>query len=190
MLSGTVPFKANNMNDLHKLIIKGSFQYIKDISEGNKYLIIIDAQSLIVSLLEVEPKKRITIDQILCHPWVKSNDKSRSKMNLFTAAEKILLAKSNLDYRNANKDELIENFTLKNLDSLQETENQNINTKSIILAPFNSSFKANDSFLHRDVNIENDVLKLCGKVKELNRNYELNNNGEIDNGIIISPLGN
>ena len=110
-------------------------------------------------------------------------------MNLFTAAEKILLAKSNLDYRNANREELIENFTIKNLDTLQETENQNINTKSIILAPFNSSIKANDSFMHRDVIIENEVLKLCGKVKELNRNYELNNNGEIDNGIIISPQG-
>ena len=34
MLSGTVPFKANNMNDLHKLIIKGNFQFIKEISDG------------------------------------------------------------------------------------------------------------------------------------------------------------
>lgn len=108
-------------------------------------------------------------------------------MNLFTAAEKILLAKSNLDYRYANRDEIIENFTIRNLDTQQETENQNINTKSIILAPFNSSIKPNDSFMHKDLNIANEVLKFCGKVKELNRNYELNNNEEIDNGIIISP---
>ena len=110
-------------------------------------------------------------------------------MNLFTVAEKILLAKSNIDYRTANKDDIIENFTIKNMDTLQEAENQNIGTKSVILAPFNSSIKQNDSFLHRDLLIENDALKFHGKVKELNRNYELNNNGEIDNGIIISPQG-
>ena len=72
---------------------------------------------------------------------------------------------------------------------MQETENQNVNTKSIILAPFNSSMKQEEDSLCNELIIENDVLKFCGKVKELNRNYELNNNGEIDNGIIISPQG-
>ncbi len=43
--------------------------------------------------------------------------------------------------------------------------------------------------MHKDLSIENEVSKFCGKVKELNRNYELNYNGEIDNGIIISPNG-
>jgi hypothetical protein len=137
----------------------------------------------------VDPKKRITIEGILNHSWMKL-DKLKTKMNLFTAAEKILLSKSNIDYKNANKDDLIENFTIRNLDTLQETENQNVNTKSVILAPFNSSIKADESFLHKDLIIENEALKLCGKVKELNRHYELNNNGEIDNGIIISPQGN
>ena len=110
-------------------------------------------------------------------------------MNLFTGAENILLSKSNIDYRFAKKDDLIENFTIKNLDTLQETENQNVNTKSIILAPFNSSVKNDEDSLCKELIIENEVLKFCGKVKELNRNYELNNNGEIDNGIIISPQG-
>lgn len=34
MLSGTVPFKANSMNELHKLISKGNYSEIKDISAG------------------------------------------------------------------------------------------------------------------------------------------------------------
>jgi len=38
MLSGTVPFKANNMKDLHKTIIKGIYNKIPEISEG-KYII-------------------------------------------------------------------------------------------------------------------------------------------------------
>jgi len=87
MLSGTVPFKANSMNDLHKLILKGTYNEIKDISPGiinknyfdkfkfiftNLFYFEIDAKSLISSLLEIDPKKRITIDQILNHNWIKS----------------------------------------------------------------------------------------------------------------------
>jgi hypothetical protein len=44
--------------------------------------------------------------------------------------------------------------------------------------------------MHKDLHVENDAMKFCGKVKELNRLYELNNNEDIDNGIIISPQGN
>lgn len=76
---------------------------------------------------------------------------------------------------------------MKNLDTLQETENQNVNTKSLILAPFNSTLKRNDSWkMADDLKIENEVMKICGKVKEAIRNYELNNNGEIDNGFLIN----
>jgi len=81
---------------------------------------------------------------------------------------------------------LIENFTLKNLDSLRDTENQNVGTKSYILAPFNSSLKKSEGFLSQEIGIENDVIKIIGKAKEANRLYELNNNGEIDNGILIN----
>lgn len=107
-------------------------------------------------------------------------------MNLFTVAEKILLSKSNIDYKTAAKDELIENFTMKNLDTMQESENQNVNTKSYILAPYNSSFQSGEScdIFVEGLKIENDAMKFWGKVKECNRNYELNNNGEIDNGIL------
>ena len=108
-------------------------------------------------------------------------------MNLFTVAEKILLSKSNVDYKYANKEDLIENFTLKNLDTQKDLENQNINTKSLILAPFNSSLKKEQSLLHKDLKIENQAMKLNARAKEANRNYELNNNGEIDNGILINP---
>jgi serine/threonine protein kinase len=77
ILSGTVPFKASNMNDLHKLIMKGSFNPIKDISE--------EASSLLSGILEVDPKKRFTVVQILNHPWMifdENNGKFKSKCNL------------------------------------------------------------------------------------------------------------
>jgi hypothetical protein len=40
MLQGTVPFKANNITDLHKLILKGSFEFpVESIAEDAKDLI-------------------------------------------------------------------------------------------------------------------------------------------------------
>ncbi len=54
MLYGTVPFKANNMSDLHKLIIKAKYTLKEDISK--------EAQDLITKLLEPSPKKRYTVE--------------------------------------------------------------------------------------------------------------------------------
>ena len=84
---------------------------------------------------------------------------------------------------------------MKNLDTKNDLEIKNVKTKSYILAPFNSSLKKDSSLIDEDLKIENDVIKIFGKAKELNRNYELNNNGEIDNGILIKdnnkdPLSN
>ena len=52
LLYGTVPFKANNMKDLHKQIIDGRYNLKEDVSE--------DAKDLIKSLLNTDPKKRFT----------------------------------------------------------------------------------------------------------------------------------
>ena len=88
---------------------------------------------------------------------------------------------------------MIEYFDLRNLDTFEDNENKNIHSKSLILAPFNSSMtyeniENNDyDYNNKSLIIKNNVIKFSAKVKELNRNYELNNNGEIDNGIVISP---
>ena len=89
MLGGTVPFKGNNINELHDLIIKGEFKPLKDISP--------EASHLIKNILEVDPKKRISTKDILVHPWLINVDLNFWKtQNLFTNAEYILLAKSNV----------------------------------------------------------------------------------------------
>ncbi len=197
MLSGTVPFKANNINDLHNKIKSGFYNEINDISN--------DAKNLICKLLEVDPSKRIGINDILTHPWILSCDEDinfnnhlnhnfingSNKNSFFTKAEYVLLSKENLDYRNCNKDDIIENFTMKNLFTLNDKENKNINTKSNILAPFSSSIieeNCNDksACLCNDLEIENNVIKFSENVIVLNRQYELNNNGEIDHGILIN----
>ena len=204
MLSGTVPFKGSNIKELHNLIISGHYPIIKDISNN--------AAHLIKNILEIDPKKRITTENILCHPWLIDVDLNFWKtQNLFTNAEYVLLAKSNVDYRNiANKEDMIENFDIRNLDTADENINKNVHTKSFILAPFNTSMTDDENntfpkynsnsfnnkleknkeitdFNNPDLKILNGVIKYVAKVKDLNRNYELNNNQEIDNGVVILP---
>ena len=193
MLSGTVPFKGNNLRELHELILSGQYKSINDISK--------EASHLLKKIFEIEPKKRISINEILNHSWLSDVDVENSqKYNLFTNAERIILAKSNVDYRNINnKDDMIENFNIRNLDTNEEFENKNNNSKSIILAPFNSSITEDEdnnleiSIIDNNCNelkIKNNIIKFTSKVKEINRIYELNNNGEIDNGVVISMDSN
>ena len=54
MLYGTVPFKANDMNELHRMIIKGKYTLKDDIS--------IEARNLLRGIIEVNPAKRLTIE--------------------------------------------------------------------------------------------------------------------------------
>jgi len=66
MLYGTVPFKAQTMNELHQLILKGKYVLKEDVSAN--------ARNLLRGLLEINPEKRLTIKQIYEHPWLKSMD--------------------------------------------------------------------------------------------------------------------
>ena len=68
MLYGTVPFKANNMTELHKMIIKGNYTLKTDISS--------ESRELLRALLETNPSKRITVPEILAHPWLQDIDEN------------------------------------------------------------------------------------------------------------------
>lgn len=58
MLFGTVPFKANNMTDLHKMIVSGKYSLKKKqrTEELTK-----DLKDLLRGLLEPDPSKRLTM---------------------------------------------------------------------------------------------------------------------------------
>jgi serine/threonine protein kinase len=68
MVQGTVPFKANNICDLHKLILNGHFEFpVDSVSE--------EVKDLIRKMIVLKPEHRISIPHMLCHPWVKDVDK-------------------------------------------------------------------------------------------------------------------
>ena len=218
LLSGSLPFsfensslnsskesrieEDNNSLDLQYSIINNEPKEIENISKEGK--------DLLNKLLEKNPEKRITLEEILEHPWMKdiiSKNIDSNKYHLFTKAEINILSKTYVDYRKDKNDNLKETFTLSNLfseekGSSDKNRNKNEETKSSILAPFNSVIKSNeeedsfydegimDDFNNNRIKLENDIIKVGNKVKEFNMLYEINNNCEVDNGIIINSNSN
>jgi serine/threonine protein kinase len=71
MLTGTVPFKASSLEDLHKLILKGEFSVPSHVTP--------EATQVLRQMIKLEPRERLTIPQILAHDWLKdTNDDSSS----------------------------------------------------------------------------------------------------------------
>ena len=198
MLGGVQPFCADSMKDLERIILEGKYDKLEDVSD--------EANDLIDRMLQLDPKKRITDDEILNHPWIANiNLNHRSKLSLFTDAEKILLSKFNVDYLNSDKSELIENFTLKNLETNKDSRDEG-NTKSVIFAPYNSYIESNDEenkegeelkikkkkkrepfeeeIIYRELKVRNDICKFGYRVHQANIQYELSNNKDFDNGFI------
>ena len=70
MLCGTVPFKAQNLEDLHKLILKGEFTYPCELST--------EAQAIVRGMIKLNPRDRLTIPQILSHSWLKETNDDES----------------------------------------------------------------------------------------------------------------
>ena len=179
MLSGTQPFKGNNINELTNNILSGKYNNIDFISN--------EANDLINHMLQVDVNKRYNVNQCLSHPWLLGVDENeRFNYNLFTNAEKVLLSKYNVNYLNCDKDEIVENFTIKNLDTLEDDKKLTGYTKSLILAPYNSVNLNNDNLIENEVLIENNICKFGVKAQQANLKYELNNNIDFDNGMIKS----
>ena len=177
MITGFFPFRGINEKELHESILSGKYPKIKDMSS--------DLKNLLDKLLEINPDKRITIDEILKHGWLENCDKN---VNIFTNAEKIIYGKLKIDYRKSNKENLVENFTYHNMETDYEEEYQNIQSQSFIKTPFNTRRQKDydDDLYYDDVNIENDIMKFLPKVGELSRMYEIHNNCDYDQGYIIS----
>ena len=66
MVCGTVPFKAQSMHELHEIIVNGRFDYPSSLKSS----LSLEVRDLINRMLVVNPKERISISEILKHPWI------------------------------------------------------------------------------------------------------------------------
>lgn len=125
------------MEELHQLILKGKYLLKEDVSE--------EARDMLRGLLEINPKKRLTIKQIYQHPWLKSMDKS---IQLFTDEEREMIRKEYTyndpsRYNRNENEEPVDCFTEHGFESEYSTF-KNQTSKSVILAPFNSTMSEDE----------------------------------------------
>ena len=185
MVTGFFPFKGINEHQLNENIIKGNFPQPINVSE--------DLNDLLLKILNTNPKQRITLKEILLHPWLSDNiPQTRLDLKLFTKAEQVIYGKLKLDYRKMHKDIELENFTNKNIDSYYEEANQNNKSMSFIFTPHNTKREVDedDDLYYEDVNIEDNIMKFMPKAQELSRLYEVKNNFEFDQGFIVEKKNN
>jgi len=187
MLYGIVPFRANNMAELQQMIIRAEYKLQDCISK--------EARDMLSGLLEKDPAKRLTTKQIMAHPWMAD---ARDTVELFTQAERNYIRteytysdKSRYN-RNNVKDGGLEYESDAFVDAMLDTnENsilKNAETKSVILAPFNSTkshIETVTEFLDQVKHLLEDrrVIKFAPRVREIAKQYEVNNNAELDNGV-------
>jgi hypothetical protein len=64
---------------------------------------------------------------------------------------------------------------------------RNLSSKSIILAPFNTTKSNLNETIANEVKEllidRREIIKFGIRVREINKNYELNNNADLDNGV-------
>ena len=104
-----------------------------------------EARDMLRGLLEINPKKRFSIKTIYQHPWLKSMDKT---VQLFTDEEREMIKKEYTyndpsRYNRNENEEPVDCFTEHGFESQYSTL-RNQTSKSVILAPFNSTMSAND----------------------------------------------
>lgn len=63
MLCASVPFKAPNLDELYNVIKTTPLSFPSDLSE--------EAQDIVCRLLNIDPYERLSIPEILSHPWMK-----------------------------------------------------------------------------------------------------------------------
>eukprot|EP00826_Nyctotherus_ovalis_P035294 TRINITY_DN301_c0_g4_i1.p1 TRINITY_DN301_c0_g4~~TRINITY_DN301_c0_g4_i1.p1 ORF type:complete len:485 (-),score=132.32 TRINITY_DN301_c0_g4_i1:42-1496(-) len=177
ILYGTVPFKSNNIRGLQKLIKKGRYVLKEEVSW--------EARDLLGRLLERHPSRRINIEDILKHKWMQGVNES---ISLFSEEEQ---KKFDLCYFHVKENvklgqQSISLFTEQNIDSTQNGLMRNNTSRSLILAPFNTT-RSDKAAPCLDPSLaarpKNEVVSFNPKVRDADRQYEKNNNLDVDNGV-------
>jgi serine/threonine protein kinase len=85
MLYGNVPFKANQMGDLNKMILDSTIEFKDTVSE--------ESRDLMMRMLQKNPNKRLTAIETLEHAWFEDADALGNNVNIFDEQELDLIKK-------------------------------------------------------------------------------------------------
>ena len=93
-----------------------------------------------------------------------------------------------VDYRFGGKEDVIENFTYKNLETDLEDENKNNESFSFIITPYNTKineyYNDDDDVYFKELIIEDNIMRFNPKINDFNVNYEIKFNKDADQGFV------
>lgn len=93
-----------------------------------------------------------------------------------------------------NSEQSSECFTEQRLETLDNELLRNVSSKSVILAPFNSTFTHLSTWEQKEITRmtkrKGSVIWFEARVRDIDRQYEINNNGELDNGVYNKFVNN
>jgi len=176
MLYKEMPFKGPN---LHKVITMGAYKLGEKVSK--------EGRDLIERMLERNPKKRISVEEILKHKWMVAVDKS---IKMFSEAEKMNIRTEYPCSKSLSIDGKL--FTELNIDVTESELLPNTTTKSVVLGPFNTWRSNASQELNSNIPLyeKGEILKLGFNAKEADKVYEKNNNKDLDNGVYNNTTHN
>lgn len=114
LLYGRPPFETNDVKKTYKRIKECQYTFNEEINVSH------NAKNLISRILIVDPSKRLTLDQILCHPFINSN---RIPKSLPVTCLSNPLPKSFIDQYNYYGGSLGSNKFHNSMKALEKVEN-------------------------------------------------------------------
>ena len=196
MLCGYLPFDDKDNDRLFRKILKCKIEFPK------KIVISENAKDLIRKILKPEPSKRITLDEILEHPFlIYGNKKYKEKINMdINKQDKLIIdyminvlkikndddiiKKSIIDNKYNNYSTIFHLLKKKykegrfNYNALQKNETDNLNRTNLLKRnKLNSSLNAKTNFTINNNSLEQDIGNIIKKkVTENNNIIIINNN--------------
>ena len=177
--------------------------------EFKKELVSQEAIDLMKLMLQKIPKQRATAEEVLCHPWLATEDENSAHIDIFDEQELDLIRKEFTyvvqrgklkqlkEQREGDEmqmqasrrpDDLNTEFTECSIMTHENSLLKNDSTRSVILCPFNTQTgdKTADKIIAQAAGLMQDkdlMIRFHQLVRELDRNYEKLNNQDFDNGV-------
>ena len=166
MLTGRKTFVGKDLNDLYQNVEKGNYTIPTHLSK--------EVVSFIKGMLQYDPGKRMTIEELSNHEFLTKDVTNFHKINLDLYTSKLTSSGIKLNTKNSNDLQL---STINTLLNLIPEELPNSNVIKVPEFPNNSQYKINNLNNNLYNNFNNSNLN--SKIGSTNKNI-INNNGYFD----------
>eukprot|EP00826_Nyctotherus_ovalis_P049644 TRINITY_DN6015_c0_g6_i1.p1 TRINITY_DN6015_c0_g6~~TRINITY_DN6015_c0_g6_i1.p1 ORF type:complete len:345 (-),score=81.09 TRINITY_DN6015_c0_g6_i1:67-1101(-) len=149
LVCGELPFSAKSSREIKEKIKKGEFQFPKDCTVSYY------CRKLIKSMLTVDYRRRITIKEILQHPWIESKKTPLRDNRIRQSDEKSVLEQSGSKQKSALSGKKMLAKTIKAYCCLPNVQTK---TKESFYSRKNADFIKENAFLNKSYHKKSSLM--------------------------------